>query len=78
MEDLKATKIYPLESIAPEHRHMNYWDMFATWVGANANWNLVYRWCHRCLGLWGGVKALIGSAVAYVFLSLLATLVTNG
>lgn len=71
MEELKATR-YPLESIAPKHRHMNYWDMFATWVGANANngtWFIggVIAAC----GLWGGVKALIvGSAVAYVFLAL--------
>lgn len=68
---LKATR-YPLESIEPKHRHMNYWDMFATWVGANANngtWFIggVIAAC----GLWGGVKALIiGSAIAYVFLSL--------
>jgi Cytosine/uracil/thiamine/allantoin permeases len=71
VEELKATR-YPLESIAPKHRHMNYWDMFATWVGANANngtWFIggVIAAC----GLWGGVKALIvGSAVAYVFLAL--------
>ncbi|WP_010621283.1 cytosine permease [Paucilactobacillus suebicus] len=69
---MKATRQYPLESIAPKHRHMNYWDMFATWVGANANngtWFIggVIAAC----GLWGGVSALIiGSSIAYVFLAI--------
>ena len=69
---MKEQKQYQLDSIAPQNRRMNYWDMFATWVGANANngtWFIggVIAAC----GLIGGVEALIvGSAIAYVFLSL--------
>lgn len=69
---MKEKKQYQLDSIAPQNRRMNYWDMFATWVGANANngtWFIggVIAAC----GLIGGVEALIvGSAIAYVFLSL--------
>ena len=28
---------YRVESIKKQYRHMTYWDMFATWIGANAN-----------------------------------------
>lgn len=61
-----------IERIPMEARHTNWWDMFATWVGANAN-----------NGTWfvGGVLAacgfavamnvlVISSALSYVFLSL--------
>ena len=34
MEDKSFGRV---ESIPKEHRHQSYWDMFATWVGANAN-----------------------------------------
>ncbi|MFT8995041.1 cytosine permease [Lentilactobacillus hilgardii] len=42
-------------AIPKEHRHQSYWDMFATWVGANAN-----------NGTWyvGGVIAACGFATA--------------
>ncbi|GAF36925.1 cytosine permease [Lentilactobacillus farraginis] len=42
-------------AISKEHRHQSYWDMFATWVGANAN-----------NGTWyvGGVIAACGFATA--------------
>ncbi|MDH5105234.1 cytosine permease [Lentilactobacillus diolivorans] len=44
-----------VESIPKDHRHQSYWDMFATWVGANAN-----------NGTWyvGGVIAACGFATA--------------
>ncbi|KRL53748.1 cytosine purines uracil thiamine allantoin permease [Lentilactobacillus parakefiri DSM 10551] len=44
-----------MESIPKAHRHQSYWDMFATWVGANAN-----------NGTWyvGGVIAACGFATA--------------
>lgn len=34
---MEKQKIYPIEQISVENRHMSYWDMFATWIGANAN-----------------------------------------
>lgn len=63
---------YQVESIAEEHRHMTYWDMFATWIGANANngtWFIggIIAAC----GFWGGIRALIvASSISYVFLML--------
>ena len=50
MEDKSFGRV---ESISKEHRHQSYWDMFATWVGANAN-----------NGTWyvGGVIAACGFA----------------
>ncbi len=52
MEDKSFGRV---ESISKEHRHQSYWDMFATWVGANAN-----------NGTWyvGGVIAACGFATA--------------
>ncbi|MGF2385391.1 cytosine permease [Lentilactobacillus otakiensis] len=52
MEDKSFGRV---ESIPKEHRHQSYWDMFATWVGANAN-----------NGTWyvGGVIAACGFATA--------------
>ncbi|AEV94394.1 cytosine permease [Pediococcus claussenii] len=63
---------YQVESIPMESRHMTYWDMFATWIGANANngtW-FVGGIIAAC-GFWGGIKALIiASSISYVFLAL--------
>lgn len=69
MKEQKGTTIF---SIPMKNRKTNTWDMFATWVGANAN-----------NGTWfvGGVLAACGfsvamkvlvlsSALSYVFLSL--------
>ena len=69
MKEQKGTTIF---SIPMKNRKTNAWDMFATWVGANAN-----------NGTWfvGGVLAACGfsvamkvlvlsSALSYVFLSL--------
>lgn len=69
MTEQQSSEITPIPRAA---RHTTYWDMFATWVGANAN-----------NGTWfvGGVLAACGFAVAmkvlvlssalsYVFLSL--------
>lgn len=52
MEDKSFGRV---ESIPKEHRHQSYWDMFATWVGANAN-----------NGTWyvGGVIAACGFVTA--------------
>ncbi len=52
MEDKSFGRV---ESIPKAHRHQSYWDMFATWVGANAN-----------NGTWyvGGVIAACGFATA--------------
>ncbi|WP_268912283.1 cytosine permease [Lentilactobacillus sp. SPB1-3] len=46
-----------IEVVNKEHRHQSFWDMFATWVGANAN-----------NGTWfvGGVIAACGFATASV------------
>lgn len=63
---------YRVESIDKERRHMTYWDMFATWVGANANngtWFIggIIAAC----GFWGGIRALIiASSISYIFLVL--------
>ncbi|WP_283680000.1 cytosine permease [Lentilactobacillus sp. Marseille-Q4993] len=56
MEDQRFGKI---EIIEKQHRHQSFWDMFATWVGANAN-----------NGTWyvGGVIAACGFATASVTL----------
>ena len=52
MEDKSFGRV---ESIPKEHRHQSYWDMFATWMGANAN-----------NGTWyvGGVIAACGFVTA--------------
>lgn len=63
---------YTVDIVPEENRHMSYWDMFATWVGANANngtW-FVGGIIAAC-GFWGGIKALIvASSISYIFLSL--------
>ncbi|WP_412989524.1 cytosine permease [Pediococcus siamensis] len=63
---------YTVDIVPAAHRHMSYWDMFATWVGANANngtW-FVGGIIAAC-GFWGGVKALIiASSISYIFLAL--------
>ncbi len=33
----QTSKLGRVEAIPMTRRHMSYWDMFATWVGANAN-----------------------------------------
>lgn len=70
---MKAQKHEPIFTVPMESRKTTVWDMFATWVGANAN-----------NGTWfvGGVLAACGfalamkvlvlsSALSYVFLSLI-------
>ncbi|KAF0351263.1 cytosine permease [Pediococcus pentosaceus] len=70
---------YQVESIDKKHRHMTYWDMFATWVGANANngtWFIggIIAAC----GFWGGIKALIlASSISYIFLMLVGYMGTK-
>ncbi|USS93263.1 cytosine permease [Fructilactobacillus ixorae] len=64
---------YAVQVIPENERNMNYWDMFATWFGANANngtWFLggVVAAC----GLMGGTLAtLIAGVLAYLFLSMM-------
>ncbi|NDR98293.1 cytosine permease [Lactobacillus sanfranciscensis] len=64
---------YGFKLIPNNERNMNYWDMFATWYGANANngtWFIggVIAAC----GLYGGITAmLVGGIIAYCFLSLM-------
>ncbi|WP_274705806.1 purine-cytosine permease family protein [Fructilactobacillus cliffordii] len=64
---------YAFRVIPQDERNMNYWDMFATWFGANANngtWFIggVVAAC----GLIGGTTAtLIAGVLAYIFLSML-------
>lgn len=64
---------YAVDIVPTTHRHMSYWDMFATWVGANANngtW-FVGGIIAAC-GFWGGIRALIvASSISYIFLSLI-------
>lgn len=52
---MKNEEFGHIEVIEKKHRHQTYWDMFATWVGANAN-----------NGTWyvGGVIAACGFATA--------------
>ncbi|WPC20165.1 cytosine permease [Pediococcus inopinatus] len=63
---------YAVDIVPFEDRHMSYWDMFATWIGANANngtW-FVGGIIAAC-GFWGGIHALIiASSISYIFLSL--------
>lgn len=69
---MDKSKKYAVDTISKNHRHMTYWDMFATWVGANANngtW-FVGGIIAAC-GFVGGIKALIiASSISYVFLAL--------
>lgn len=57
---------YGFKLIPNNERNMNYWDMFATWYGANANngtWFIggVIAAC----GLYGGITAmLVGGIIA--------------
>ena len=55
VNDVQQESKYQIEVVAPKHRHMSNWDMFATWIGANAN-----------NGTWyvGGVLAACGLLTA--------------
>ncbi|KRK48911.1 purine-cytosine permease related protein [Secundilactobacillus kimchicus JCM 15530] len=59
----QTSKLGRVEAIPMTRRHMSYWDMFATWVGANAN-----------NGTWyiGGVIAACG------FMTASTTLIISG
>lgn len=65
-------KSYPVEQIQLENRHMSHWDMFATWVGANANNGTWYiGGVVAACGLVLATKVLIASSVlSYILLSL--------
>lgn len=70
---------YRVESIKKQYRHMTYWDMFATWIGANANngtWFIggIIAAC----GFWGGIKVLlIASSISYIFLMMVGYMGTK-
>ncbi|WP_429971881.1 purine-cytosine permease family protein [Fructilactobacillus sp. Tb1] len=65
---------YAFKVIPDNEQNMTYWDMFATWFGANANngtWFIggVVAAC----GLIGGLSAtVIGGVIAYIFLAMMA------
>ncbi len=64
---------YAVDEIPLNERNMTYWDMFATWFGANANngtWFI--GGVIAAAGFFGGIVAmLIGGILAYIFLSLM-------
>lgn len=49
VNDVQQESKYQIEMVAPKHRHMSNWDMFATWIGANANNGVVRWWCIGCV-----------------------------
>lgn len=64
---------YLVHPVVDDERNMSYWDMFATWFGANANngtWFIggIIAACGLLNGFWA---LLISSAISYVFLSLI-------
>lgn len=69
---MEKQKTYPIEQIPVENRHMSHWDMFATWIGANANNGTWYiGGVVAACGLVLATKVLIASsALSYVLLSL--------
>lgn len=69
---VKAKKTYPVEQIEMKNRHMSFWDMFATWVGANANNGTWYiGGVIAACGLILATKVLVTSSVfSYLLLSL--------
>ncbi|KRN41208.1 purine-cytosine permease related protein [Fructilactobacillus fructivorans] len=73
MEDkMESNQKYAFESIPISERDMNYWDMFATWFGANANngtWFI--GGVIAAAGFFGGISsAVIASVIAFAFLSM--------
>ena len=65
----KAKKSYPVEQIPLKHRHMSFWDMFATWIGANANNGTWYiGGVIAACGLVLATKVLVASSVLSYFL----------
>ena len=63
---------YQIEVVAQKHRHMSNWDMFATWIGANANNGTWYvGGVLAACGLLTALKVIIASStLSYLCLSL--------
>lgn len=66
---VKVKKSYPVEQIPLKNRHMSFWDMFATWIGANANNGTWYiGGVIAACGLVLATKVLVASSVLSYFL----------
>jgi len=69
---VKQESKYQIEVIPTKHRHMANWDMFATWIGANANNGTWYvGGVLAACGLLTALKVIIASSTfSYLCLSL--------
>ncbi len=69
---VKQEPKYQIEIVAPKHRHMSNWDMFATWIGANANNGTWYvGGVLAACGLLTALKVIVASStLSYLCLSL--------
>ncbi|MFC6181763.1 cytosine permease [Lactiplantibacillus daowaiensis] len=69
---MKQEPKYQIEVIPTKHRHMSNWDMFATWIGANANNGTWYvGGVLAACGLLTALKVIIASStLSYLCLSL--------
>ncbi len=69
---VKQESKYQIEVIPTKHRHMANWDMFATWIGANANNGTWYvGGVLAACGLLTALKVIIASStLSYLCLSL--------
>lgn len=66
---MENKKKYPVEQIPLDNRHMSFWDMFATWIGANANNGTWYiGGVIAACGLVLATKVLLASSVLSYFL----------
>ncbi len=72
VNNLKQEPKYQIEVIPTKHRHMSNWDMFATWIGANANNGTWYvGGVLAACGLLTALKVIIASStLSYLCLSL--------
>lgn len=72
VNDVQQESKYQIEVVAPKHRHMSNWDMFATWIGANANNGTWYvGGVLAACGLLTALKVIVASStLSYLCLSL--------
>ncbi len=64
---------YPIEVAVPmSARHYGFWDMIATWIGANANTSSWYTGgCIAAVGVMGGLSVIfIANPIAYAIMAL--------
>lgn len=72
-QQIVSTEEYPIEVAVPmSARHYGFWDMIATWIGANANTSSWYTGgCIAAVGVLGGLAVIfIANPIAYAIMAL--------